>query len=274
MFGTGAWAASNPASIPPIQYYLKDRVNSGKVSVEIYDGKGQLIQTLPASNRKGINKVYWNQRIKPPKTATGGSKIDYGGFIAPMVLPGDYTIKLKIGDKEYSQPLTLIHDERNNDFTVDDRSIQHKTGMELYKMHEDLAKIVDDINDKQKILKEGIEKTKNKKSKKLFEDYNASLEKLRAECLATKQKSMFADEERLRERITDVYMSVTSQESRPSNLQIQRVALLQEQLSSVNKTNKDITAQFYNKTKDALVKEGLMKDDKASSTLVGDSKVK
>jgi photosystem II stability/assembly factor-like uncharacterized protein len=274
MFGTGAWAASNPASIPPIQYYLKDRVNSGRVMIEIYDGQGKLIQTLPASNRKGINKVYWNQRIKPPKTATGGSKIDYGGFIAPMVLPGDYTIKLKVGDKEYSQPIKLVHDERNNDFTVEDRNIQHKTGMELYKMHEDLAKIVDDINDKQKLLKEGIEKTKNKKSKKLLEDYNASLEKLRAECLATKQKSMFADEERLRERITDVYMSVTSQEARPSNLQIQRVALLQDQLNTVNKTNKDITAQFYNKAKDALVKEGLMKDDKASNTLVNDSKVK
>ena len=265
MFSAGMWAAGNPASIPPIQYYLKERVNSGRVMVEIYDSKGQLVQTLPGSNRKGINKVYWSQRIKPPKTASGGSKVDYGGFIAPMVLPGEYTVKLKIGDKEYPSPLTLTHDEGNKDFTLDDRNLQYNKGMELYKMHEQLAKLVDDINDKQKMLKESVAKTQNKKTKKLIEDYNTSLETLRAECLATKQKSMFADEQRLREKITEVYMSVTSQEARPSNLQVQRIDFLQKELAKVDQTNKNITTQFYSKVKDALAKEGLWKEEKTTS---------
>ncbi len=265
MFSAGMWAAGNPTSIPPIQYYLKERVSSGRVMVEIYDSKGQLIQSLPGSNRKGINKVYWNQRSKPPKTATGGSKIDYGGFIAPMVLPGEYTVKLKIGDKEYPSPLTLIHDDGNKGFTLEDRNLQYNKGMELYKMHEQLAKLVDDINDKQKMLKESMGKTQNKKTKKLIEDYNTSLETLRAECLATKQKSMFADEQRLREKITDVYSSVTSQEARPSNLQIQRIDFLQKELAKIDQTNKNITTQFYSKVRDALAKEGLWKEEKTTS---------
>jgi hypothetical protein len=136
---TSGWVAPNPASIPPIQYYLKDRVNTGDVKVEIYDKEGKMVQSIPGSKRKGINKVYWNLRMKPPKVASGGTKLDFGGFVAPMVLPGDYTIKLIVGDKEYTQPLKTVHDDKNKDFSLADRQLQYKTAMQLYKMHEDLA---------------------------------------------------------------------------------------------------------------------------------------
>jgi photosystem II stability/assembly factor-like uncharacterized protein len=256
----GGWRAGNPPAIPPIQYYLKDRVSTGKVTVEIYDAAGKLVQSIPGSNRKGINKVYWNLRAKPPKTATGGSKIDYAGFFAPMVMPGDYTIKLKIGEQEYSSPVKLQHNEANKDFTLQDRAKQYETGMQLYLLHEQLAKTVDDINARQKMLKETTDKVKNKKVKKLLEEYQQQLENLRAECLATKQKSLFADEERLRERITDVYMAVCAQEGAPSNLQLQRVEMLKQEVAKAEQTNNSITAKYYAKVKDALVKEGLLNE--------------
>ncbi|MFM9910913.1 MAG: VPS10 domain-containing protein [Chitinophagaceae bacterium] len=258
----GGWEAGNPPSIPPIQYYLKDRVSSGKMVVEIYDASGKLVQSIPGSNRKGVNKVYWNLRSKPPKTATGGSKVDFGGFIAPMVLPGEYVVKLKIGDKEYPSSITLVHNDANKDFTLEDRMLQHKTGMELFNMHEQLAKVVDEINARQKMLKENLPKIKNAKAKKLLEEYNLQLETLRSECLATKQKSQFADEERLRERITDVYASVCMEEGAPGNLQLQRVSLLKTELVKAEQTNNAITTKYYNKVKDALIKEGLSKEDK------------
>ena len=260
--GDAGWQGGNPPSIPPIQYYLKDRISTGKMVVEVYDAAGKLVQSIPGSNRKGINKVYWNLRVKPPKTASGGSKMDFGGFIAPMVLPGDYTIKLKIEDKEYPSIMRVVHNDANKDFTLEDRQLQFKTGMELFHMHEELAKMVDEINARQKMLKENIEKVKNKKTKKLLEEYQSQLELLRSECLATKQKSQFADEERLRERITDIYASVCMQEAGPGNLQLQRVGMLKEELSKAEQTNNSLSNKFFNKVKEALVKEGLMKDDK------------
>ena len=36
--------------------------------------------------------------------------------------------------KEYTQPLKLVHDEKNKDFTLADRQLQYKTSMDLYKM--------------------------------------------------------------------------------------------------------------------------------------------
>jgi photosystem II stability/assembly factor-like uncharacterized protein len=258
---TGGWNAGNPTSIPPIQYYLKDRLNSGDIKVEIYDAAGKLVQTIPGTKRKGINKVYWNLHMKPPKVATGGTKVDFGGFIAPMVLPGNYTVKLKVGDKEYSNPITLVHDESNKTFTTTDRQLQFTTAMQLYNLHEQLAKTVDDINDKQKMLKENIEKTKNAKLKKLLQDYNNKLEELRGTLLATKQKSIFADEERLREKITDVYSAVVGQESAPGNLQQQRVQNLQQDVNKAGQTNDALTKQYYQKIKESLLKEGLIKPE-------------
>jgi photosystem II stability/assembly factor-like uncharacterized protein len=53
---TGGWVAPNPFSIPPIQYYLKDRITNADVKVEIYDKDNNLVQSIPGSKRKGSTK--------------------------------------------------------------------------------------------------------------------------------------------------------------------------------------------------------------------------
>jgi photosystem II stability/assembly factor-like uncharacterized protein len=256
---TGGWVAPNPNSIPPIQYYLKERLNTGDVVVEIYDKQGKLMQSIPGSKRKGINKVSWNLRMKPPKVAAGGTKLDFGGFIAPMVLPGDYTVKVKVGAKEYTQTLKVIHDDSNKEFTPADRQLQYKTAMQLYRMHEELAATVEDINEKQKLIKDNLDKVKDSSTKKQMIEFNAKLEEKRGELLATKQKSIFADEQRLREKITDVYSAVAGQEAPPSNLQIQRAEFLQKDVKSEQQKVQQVIIKYYKPIFDALQKEGLVK---------------
>ena len=256
---TGGWVAPNPFSIPPIQYYLKDRVSSGDVKVEIYDKDNNLIQTIPGGKRKGINKVSWNLRMKPPKVASGGAKIDFGGFVAPMVLPGDYTVKLVVGDKEYTQPLKLLHDQDNKDLSETGRQQQFKVAMQLYKMHEDLAATVEDINEKQKLVKDNLTKVKDSATKKLMLEFNEKLEEQRSQLLSTKQKSVFADEQRLREKITDVYAAVAGQEAPPSNLQVQRAEGLQKELNNKKKDVQAVNNKYFKPVFDQLVKEGLAK---------------
>lgn len=256
---TGGWLAPNPAGIPPIQFYLKDRVNSGDIRVEIFDLQGNLIQSVPGTKRKGINKVYWNLRMKPPKIASGGTKIDFGGFIAPMLLPGNYVVKLKVADKEFTDSITLLHDANNKEFTLANRQLQYKTAMQLYKMHEILAAVVDDINEKQKLIKDNLSKVKDSIIKKLMEEFHVKLETERSELLSTKQKSIFADEERLREKITDVYVSVAGQEAAPSNLQIQRAQELQVGVEKAKGTIQQINKTYYPIIYNHLLKEGLVK---------------
>jgi hypothetical protein len=251
----GGWVERNPSPIPPIQYYLKDRLSTGDVSINIYDNQNKLMQNIPGTKRKGINQVYWNLRMTPPKVASGGTKIDLSGFFAPMVLPGNYTMKLKVGDKEYSQPLTLIADATNKNFTLTDRKLQYKTAMDLYHLQEKLATLVDSISTIQKGLKGSIATTTDSKAKEYLTEYNGQLETLRATLLATTQAGMFADEERLREKISSVYIAVSNQEAGPSNSQVANVTYLQNQEMQAEQKFKAINTKYSSTAKTFLDKK-------------------
>jgi photosystem II stability/assembly factor-like uncharacterized protein len=259
---TGGWVAPNPPSIPPIKYYLKDRVSKGDVKMEIYDAAGKLVQSIPGGKRKGINMVEWNLSMKPPKVATGGTKLDFSAFLAPMVLPGDYTIKLKVGDSIYTSKVKLVHDAGNKDFTLDDRKLQHKVAMDLYKQHEQLAALVDSISAKQKLIKETIGKVQDSSLARSMRAYNDELEKLRSELLATKQKSIFADEKKLREEITETYSAVTGQEAAPSNLTIQRTEVLKQEVKKKEETGRQVMVKYDKSVMEGLKKEGLLPGQK------------
>ena len=254
---TSGWVADNPADIPPLQYYLKERVSIGEVKLEIYDPSGKLVKSIPGTIRKGINQVTWDLRMKPPKVASGGTRIDRAAFNAPMVMPGDYTVKLKVADKEYTKPLKLIHDANNKDFTLQDRQVQIKTAMQLYNLHERLAITVDSINAKQKMLRENLTMVKDTVTKNMVQHYLADLEELRSTLLYTKPNKGISTETKLRENITEVYLAITWQEAAPSNLQIQRIAQLQEKVIKAEQDRVSLTKQWDDPVISAMAKEGL-----------------
>jgi photosystem II stability/assembly factor-like uncharacterized protein len=242
------WAANNTPQQAPIKYYFRDRLNTGDVKIEVYDKQGKLLQTIPGSKRKGLNVVYWNMRTTPPKVASGGAKPDYSGFTAPMVLPGEYTVKVKVADKVYDSKIELKAESRA-DYSIADRATQYNTAMKLYNMHEQLAKVSDDISTKQKGLKAMMDKIQNPQSKKVAQQYYDSLEVLRGTMMATKQTSIFADEERIREQISELYSSVCYQEVKPSNLQEERVKGLEKEVTKVETKNTELTKTFEAKIK-------------------------
>ncbi|MEP6617248.1 MAG: hypothetical protein ABJA57_11740 [Ginsengibacter sp.] len=244
----------NTSQQAPIQYYFKDRVNTGQVTIEIYDNNGKLVQTMPGTKRKGINIVYWNMRGTPPKVAGGGAKADGSGFTAPMVLPGDYTVKIKMGEKYYENKLQMQRGEKD-DMSLADMEQRYNTAMQLYGMHERLATLVDSIGVRQKMVKAYQDKIKTPSVSKLLKEYNDKLENLRSTLLATKQKSIFADEKKLREDISEVYSAVCYQETKPSNLQMERVEGLARQLGDAEKTDVAINNQYEQKVKDAIMRE-------------------
>ncbi len=222
----GGWSAGNPAEIPPITYYLKQRLSTGKISVDILDEKGNLIQSLPGTIRKGINKVTWNLRGMPPKVAAGSTKMDYAGFSAPMVLPGTYTIKLKVNEQEYVDKVKCVHDQSNKDLSVEDRALVYNKAMQLQSLYNNLSNVIDSISYYQNKLKaDTLAFVKNKNSKVFYDD----LQKVKAELMATKKTSIFADEERLRERISSLYGSFCSMEVKPNSIQLEAIdGLIQE----------------------------------------------
>ena len=252
----GGYTGNNVVELPEITYYLKDRVNSGEVKVEILDKDGKLIQSIPGTKRKGINKVYWNMRSAPPKVPTGGTKIDFGGFTGPLVLPGEFKVVLNVGDKKVDGSLELLHDP-NAKYSKADRETQYITTMELFKMSENLADLNDQVVSQQSQLKEKLANVKNEKNKKVLQEYLDELEKVRGEILATKQNSIFADEERLREQLGEVYATVAGTEEKPTNSQTERIKSLKFDIGKTETKAKDNVSKYFNKVNDILKKEKL-----------------
>ena len=248
---SGGWYGGNPDDIQPIEFYLKDRPTK-EVKVEIYDADGKLVQSIPVNGRKGVNKVNWNLRWSPPKTATGSTKMDYANFIAPMVLPGTYNMKLRDGNEDFTSKLVMVHDTANKLFTEADRKLQFETAMRLYHMHEDLAALVDSITAQQKMIKDNLDAVKQPRAKKLLNDYNKKLEDLRSTLLATKHKSIFADEKKLREYLSEVYSAVCYQEARPTNLQLERVDVLNTDLKKGHDSYLAIISEYSEKAKKTI----------------------
>ncbi len=250
----GGWSGGNPDDISPIEYYLRDRATKD-VKLDIYDADGKLVQSVPGTKRKGVNKVYWNLRWSPPKTASGGSKLDMGAFVAPIVMPGTYTVKLKVGADEYTTKLQMVHDTTNKQFSEADRKAQYETAMQLYHMHESLANLVERIAAEQAKVKEGLIKVKQPKAKKILDDYNKKLEELRSTLMATKHKSIFADEKKLRENLSEVYAAVCFQECKPSNLQTGRTAVLQGDLTKAEQSYTELVNANSQKVAETIAAE-------------------
>jgi photosystem II stability/assembly factor-like uncharacterized protein len=237
--GNGGWAngdaqytGQNPADGAVITYYQKTRQVIGRLKLDILDPQGKLITSLPASNRKGLNRVVWSMHDDPPQTPPGAT-IVFNSVIGPRVPPGTYTVRLTKGDHVYSMPLAIGLDRRAT-FTIADRKAQYDAAKRVSalfgRMSQLAAKIVqvrDGAQAHAGALPEG-------------DALRASLTKiagdaddLRKLIVATKEGGAITGEERLREHLDYVYGAIMSVESRPTPYQIARVDALEHELRDV-----------------------------------------
>lgn len=235
----GGFVGPNSTEEAVIVYYLKDRLTTGDLKIEIYDKKNELVGSVTGTKRKGLNKITWPMRLTPPRVASGGARVDFGGFIGPLVEPGTYTVKLKKGEKVFEGKLVLIADP-SSAHSEADRELAYRTVKQLYKMEEDLAflnqKIIN-VRDSVNSMKETM---KQKPLKKSLQAYHDKLEKLRKTLVATKEGSGITGEEQLREKLSMLYYLVSSYEGRPADSQIDRMKALDHDLNKAEKAAADL----------------------------------
>ncbi|HRD38460.1 MAG TPA: hypothetical protein PLC65_07500, partial [Bacteroidia bacterium] len=180
----------------------------------------------------GLNKVYWNMRETPPKVAAGSTKMDGAGFTAPMVLPGQYKLKVKVKDKEYEGKVNCIHDAANKDLSEADRKLVYEKATQLKTLYSNINNTIDTINLYQNQLKKDTVAFKKNKNAMAF---HADLQKVKSDLMATTKKSIFADEERLREKVSKLYGSFCGMESKPNATQLESIDDLSNEFSKKKK---------------------------------------
>ncbi len=226
---TGEFVGSNPSNAAQIVYFLKSRHTFGPMKIEILDTHGNVISELTPEKAKGINIVEWNYQHRLPKTAKGKT-FAFGGFSSPRVLAGTYTVRMTKGKEVFETPLEVKYDPESI-YTEEERIDQYEASMKLYRMSEDLAYDVDQINMIQGAADSILAKSTNKKVQKSLQPFAQQLRDVKEPLVVMKGDNYVGSAEpQLREKISSLYSAIVSYAGRPTNAQLDNMKLLEGKL--------------------------------------------
>lgn len=152
-------AGQNPRNAASIHYYLNGEPE-GQIGISILDGTGKVIRNLGSgSSDPGINRVYWDFRLASSRTPRMRTKVlehshvpfgDDGwrpagesGRVSPLAPPGEYTVRLTVGDQEFTQPLVVLKDPNS---TGTDADIREQFAV-ILELRDNANAVVDLINE-------------------------------------------------------------------------------------------------------------------------------
>lgn len=229
---TGSYVGPNPSEQAQILYYLKDRVNTGDVTVDILDEKGQVLISIPGTKRKGINFVKWDMRLKPPKAARGvmvmGEAGVFAGAFGPLAAPGNYRARLTTPTLTDECPLTLIADPLSPGL---DYAKRREISGELFQMVETLGFLEARVQTLKDSAAHRATLVKNKSLKTKLEQYAGKLDALRKTLTETIESKGITGEEKLRAFIGRLYVFTEFTDLPPTESTLQRMTFLKGELA-------------------------------------------
>jgi photosystem II stability/assembly factor-like uncharacterized protein len=234
--GAAAFIGDNPSAGAVITYYQRTRHLFGKLKIEVLDAGGAVIDELPSSNRRGLNRVVWTMHQRPPHVPPA-AQLAQAGTKGPRVLPGTYTIRMQKNGKTYDTALVVGLDRRVG-WTIADRQAQYDAAVRVQTLFNDESALFGRIVG----LREDIAGTRKNRAlgdallHKLA-DFDGKLDALRKQIVATTEGGAITGEERLREHTDQLYGAILSWDGAPSGYQIENIAALRAGLG-------DIEAQF------------------------------
>jgi len=224
-----------------IVYYQKKRHIFGDLKVDIYDDHDNLLTSIQGDKRRGLNRIEWPERAKPPKMppAAGLVENDFV-FFGPQAQEGIYSVKLTKGKDTYNSEVKLIPDARSKS-TAADRALQHKTVMQLYDMLAQLTYVVDAANDLRDQAKQRAAGTTDNQLKQQLNGLNQKLEEFRSTLVSVKEGGMITGELKLREHMGELYGAINGFSGRPTQSQIESTGVLEKQLEDAGAKFQSIT---------------------------------
>ncbi|MDX1571055.1 MAG: hypothetical protein R3200_11260 [Xanthomonadales bacterium] len=242
----------NPPEAATISYYLKKRHMFGDLLLRIYDADGELITTLPGGKRRGINRVAWPMRLKPPKFPPSTNLVP--GFLGPRVPEGSYRFELVKGKQSVEGEVALVPDPRSP-HSAEDRRLQQELSLELYGMLNDLTYLVESLNDSAAALEDRSAQLSGRDARRtsgLAEDLKTFADTL----VATSEAGPLSGEMKLREHLGTLYGHVSGYDGRPTATQQRRKEELLAELEEARIHGDELLASL-GKINEILEREGL-----------------
>ncbi|MBO9662308.1 hypothetical protein [Dokdonella sp.] len=230
--GDASFSGPNPPAGADIVYYQKSRHLFGKLKLEVLDSKGEVVDTIPASVRRGINRVNWSMRAKPPRVPPA-AQVAFNSTQGPRVPPGTYTVRMTKGKDVYETKLDVGLDRRIAYGTAD-RQAQYDTALRVRDLFGRMSDLVHKINAVRAQADERAGKLGgNDALRKPLLALKDKVDTIRKKIVATKEGGAITGEERLREHMDTLYGAITIYEGKPTDYQLARVDTLQRELGDV-----------------------------------------
>ena len=202
------------------------------MKLEILDARGNVVDELPTSKRRGLNRVVWSMRTKPPLVPPAAS-LAGASTSGQRFLPGTYTVRLTNGAQVVTEPLTITLDKRAT-FSLADRQAQFAASERVKTLFSRMTKMVGQMN---AVRAQAGAIAANASAPADLKTAAAQLsnktDTLRKEIVATKEGGAITGEERLREHVDTIYGAINSVEDRPTAYQIARIDALDRELREV-----------------------------------------
>jgi len=112
--GEKAFSGPNPEYGALVTYYLKTAPDEKTpVKIQILDSQGSLVRELKGTKHAGVNRVAWNLSYEPSVPRNPRGEVPVRRFrvpSGPQALPGEYTVKLMVGNKTQTKSLRVALD--------------------------------------------------------------------------------------------------------------------------------------------------------------------
>lgn len=239
--GAAAFSGDNPASGAVVTYYQRRRHLFGKLKIEVVDPEGKVVGELPASTRRGLNRVVWTMHLQPPHVPPA-VQLAQAGIEGPRALPGTYTVRLEKNGKTYETRIAVGLDGRVK-WSMADRRAQYEAAMQVEKLFDDESILFARITG----LREQIESASEGRNERdpvhhELKDLDGKLDGLRKQIVATTEGGAITGEERLREHTDQLYGAIISWDGPPSAYQLENAQALRAQLMDVDRQFSRITS--------------------------------
>ncbi len=242
--GAAAFVGENPSGGAVVTYFQRTRHLFGKLKIDVLDSEGAVVDSLPASTRRGLNRVVWSMHLKPPHVPPA-AQVAQAGTQGPRVLPGTYTIRMEKNGAVYETKLNVGLDPRVT-WNTSDRRAQYDAAMKVYSLFNDESALFARILAlRQQVAQASERRRPGDALLARLHAFDDKLDSVRKQIVATTEGGAITGEERLREHTDQLYGAITSWEGPPSRYQLDNIDALRSQLA-------DVAAEFSQLTRTAL----------------------
>ncbi|HEV8407542.1 MAG TPA: sialidase, partial [Sphingomicrobium sp.] len=229
--GDASYAGDDPQNGATITYFQKARHVIGRMKLEILDSNGKVVDEIPTSKRRGLNRVHWSMLTKPPVVPPAAS-LAGSSTSGQRFLPGNYTVRLTDAGQVMSEPLTITLDRRAS-FTIADREAQFAAAERIKGMFQRMSKVVAEINGVRQQAGAITHGAAPADIRTAAAAIGAKADAMRKQIVATTEGGAITGEERLREHTDEIYGAITSVEDRPTDYEMARIDALDRELKDV-----------------------------------------